>query len=46
MFHGVSDWLGRRIVDYLAQPIADYQPFFAPDPELLERCLLPGDVCC
>jgi hypothetical protein len=44
MFHGVSDWLGRRIVDYLAQPIADYQPFFAPDPELLERCLLPGDV--
>jgi hypothetical protein len=44
MFHGVSDWLGRHIVDYLVQPIADYQPFFAPDPELLERCLLPGDV--
>jgi hypothetical protein len=44
MLHGVPDWLGRRIVDYLAQPIADYQPFFAPDPDLLERCLLPGDV--
>ena len=36
MLHGVPDWLGRRIVDYLAQPIADYQPFFAPDPDLLE----------
>ena len=37
-------WIGRRILDYLAQPIADYEPFFAPDPELLERVLLPGDV--
>jgi hypothetical protein len=44
MFRNLFAWLGRRIVDYLAQPIANYQPFFAPDPELLERCLLPGDV--
>jgi len=44
MFQRLFDWFGRRIVDYLAQPIVDYQPFFSPDPELLERCLLPGDV--
>lgn len=35
---------GRRILDYLAQPIAGYEPFLAPDPALLERCLEPGDV--
>lgn len=44
MFRRFFAWLGQRIVGYLDQPIADYQPFSAPDPELLERCLLPGDV--
>ncbi|HUH85264.1 MAG TPA: YiiX/YebB-like N1pC/P60 family cysteine hydrolase [Stellaceae bacterium] len=44
MFSRTFDWIGHRILDYLAQPIAGYEPFFAPDPELLERVLLPGDV--
>ena len=44
MLSRIFAWIGHRIVDYLAEPIADYEPFFAPDPELLERCLLPGDV--
>ena len=44
MFHSPLAAIGRRILDDLAQPIADYEPFFAPAPELLARCLEPGDV--
>jgi permuted papain-like amidase YaeF/Yiix C92 family enzyme len=44
MFHRLLDWIGRRILAYLAEPIADYEPFFAPDPALLARTLQPGDV--
>ena len=44
MLHRLLAAIGRRILDYLAAPIADYEPFFAPDPALLERCLEPGDV--
>lgn len=44
MLHRLLAAIGRRILDYLAQPIADYEPFFAPDPALLARCLEPGDV--
>jgi hypothetical protein len=28
-------WIGNRILDYLGQPIADYEPFFAPPIETL-----------
>ena len=44
MFRSLAQSIGRRILDYLAQPIVDYQPFFAPDPALLHRTLEPGDV--
>jgi permuted papain-like amidase YaeF/Yiix C92 family enzyme len=44
MFRPLAQSIGRRILDYLAQPIVDYQPFFAPDPALLQRTLEPGDV--
>jgi hypothetical protein len=44
MFHRLLEAVGSRILDYVAEPIADYEPFFAPDPALLQRCLAPGDV--
>jgi hypothetical protein len=44
MFRSIAQSIGRRILNYLAQPIADYEPFFAPDPALLQRTLEPGDV--
>lgn len=44
MFHRLLAAIGRRILHYLAEPIADYEPFFAPDPALLARALAPGDV--
>ena len=44
MFRSLAESIGQRILDYLAQPISDYEPFFAPDPTLLQRTLEPGDV--
>ncbi len=44
MLHRFLAATGRRILDYLAQPIAGYEPFLATDPALLKRCLQPGDV--
>ena len=44
MFHRLLAAIGRRILDYLAHPIVDYEPFFAPEPGLLGRTLQPGDV--
>src|SRR5262245_14988334 len=36
--------LGQRIVRYLEQPSAGYEPFTASDPAALAKVLQPGDV--
>src|SRR5687767_1288224 len=36
--------LGQRIVRYLEQPSAGYEPFTASDPAALANVLQPGDV--
>jgi hypothetical protein len=40
----LAEWIGRRIVRYLEQPVGGYTPFFAPHPDVLAQTLLPGDV--
>ena len=44
MLHRFLAATGRRILDYLAQPIVGYEPFLAIDPALLQRYLQPGEV--
>ncbi len=44
VFRRLAEWIGRRIVRYLDEPISGYRPFFAPDPDVLKRTLMPGDV--
>jgi hypothetical protein len=36
--------IGAAILHHLAKPSGTYQPFSAPQPKLLARCLQPGDV--
>ena len=40
----VLERISAAILHHLAQPSGTYQPFSAPQPKLLARCLQPGDV--
>jgi hypothetical protein len=44
MFDRLASHISVLILRYLAQPTVRYAPFFAPEPEVLHRALLPGDV--
>jgi hypothetical protein len=44
MFDHLAQYISAGIIRYLSRPTARYAPFFAPDPEVTRRSLLPGDV--
>jgi hypothetical protein len=44
MFDRLASHISALILRYLAQPTARYAPFFAPEPDVLRRALLPGDI--
>ncbi|HEY4163001.1 MAG TPA: YiiX/YebB-like N1pC/P60 family cysteine hydrolase [Dongiaceae bacterium] len=43
-FGPLTQRLSTAILHYLSTPSGNYQPFSAPQPKLLARCLQPGDV--
>ena len=40
----IRDWLTRKIVDYLTEPLPHYQRFVWNDPQALRRHIRKGDV--
>lgn len=44
MWKQIEDYISARILHYLAQPTGRYAPFFAPDPEVIRKTLVPGDI--
>jgi hypothetical protein len=44
MFDRLRSSISALILRFLAQPTARYAPFFAPEPDVLRRALLPGDI--
>ena len=44
MFDRLEKYISDKILHYLAQPTGRYAPFFAPDPAVIRRTLLPGDI--
>jgi hypothetical protein len=44
MFDRLASYISALILRYLAQPTVRYAPFFAPEPDILRRALLPGDI--
>src|SRR4051794_27271023 len=44
MFDRLTSYISALILRYLAQPTVRYAPFFAPEPDVLRRALLPGDI--
>jgi hypothetical protein len=44
MFDRLEKYISDKILHYLSQPTGRYAPFFAPDPAIVRRTLLPGDI--
>jgi hypothetical protein len=44
MFAWLEKYLSDKILNYISQPTGRYAPFYAPDPELVRKALLPGDI--
>jgi hypothetical protein len=44
MFAWLEKYLSDKILDYISQPTGRYAPFYAPDPEIVRKALMPGDI--
>jgi hypothetical protein len=44
MIEQVTRWISGQILSYLNTPTYRYAPFFGPEPSILKRALMPGDV--
>jgi hypothetical protein len=44
MFAWLEKYLSDKILSYISQPTGRYAPFYAPDPEIVRKALLPGDI--
>jgi len=44
MLDRLADYIGAKILHYLAKPAKRYSPFFAPAPDVFRQALQPGDI--
>jgi Permuted papain-like amidase enzyme, YaeF/YiiX, C92 family len=44
MFDRLEEYISGKILQYLLQPTGRYAPFFAPDPAVIRKALMPGDI--
>jgi len=44
MFAWLEKYLSDKILNYISQPTGRYAPFYAADPEIVRKALMPGDI--